>query len=412
MDASLILKVIIGILIVNYAWEQFLDYLNLSHQKKTPPAELEEMVDIDTYHKSLAYQKAKTIFGFITSGLSLAIMLVLLAGGFFGTLNQWLETYFTNDILLALVYFGVLYIAADVLSLPFQWYHTFVLEEKFGFNKTTARTFFLDKIKGYFLTVLIGGPLLGLLLYLILNLGQNFWIYFVGVMAIFSLLINMFYTSWILPLFNKLSPLEDGELKLAIERYCQSVDFPLDNILVIDGSKRSQKSNAFFSGLGKKKKIVLYDTLIEKHSTSELVSILAHEVGHYKKRHILQSYFLSISQSALMLFLLSLMIQNEQLSLALGGEGLSMHLNLLAFGMLYTPLSKAIGILFNILSRKNEFEADAFAAETSDGEALKKALKKLSIHNLSNLWPHHLFVFFHYSHPPLLQRLQALDSHN
>jgi STE24 endopeptidase len=311
---------------------------------------------------------------------------------------------------LALAFFGILYLSADLLSIPLQWYSTFVLEERFGFNKTTTATFWTDKLKGYLLALVLGGPIVSLLLYLIVSLGPGFWIYFLIVISGFSLFINIFYTSLILPLFNKLTPLPDGELKMAIQSYSRNVAFPLSNIFVIDGSKRSSKSNAFFSGLGKKKKIVLYDTLIKNHSTEELVSILAHEVGHYKKKHVIQNYILSILQSALMLFLLSKMITNEQLSLALGGTDLSIHLNLLAFGMLYTPVSKLLGVFHNILSRKNEYEADAYAAETASGTALVSALKNLSLDNLSNLWPHKWFVFFHYSHPPLVQRLRAIQS--
>jgi STE24 endopeptidase len=218
----------------------------------------------------------------------------------------------------------------------------------------------------------------------------------------------MFYTSLILPLFNKLAPLQEGELKTAIQQFAQKVNFPLDNIFVMDGSKRSKKANAFFSGIGKKKKIVLYDTLIENHTTDELVAVLAHEVGHFKKKHIVWSYVLSVLQIFFMLFVLSLMIYNTDLSLALGGKEQAIHLNLLAFGILFSPISGITGLLMSLLSRKNEFEADAYAKETFSGTALATALKKLSVDSLSNLFPHPAYVFFHYSHPPLLQRLKAL----
>ena len=410
MDANAILYLILAILVVNFLWEQYLDYLNLAHQKPQVPAELQDIVDAQTYQKTLDYQRAKAKFGLVTSSLGVMVMIALLLFGGFGMLDQWLRNYLSEPIPLALAFFAVLFLASDILSTPLQWYHTFVLEERFGFNKTTVKTFFLDKLKGYLLAAILGAPLLAFLMYSITELGAYFWIYFLGVIALFSLLINMFYTSWILPLFNKLTPLEEGDLKEAIQGYSESVNFPLDNIFVIDGSKRSKKANAFFSGLGKKKKIVLYDTLINNHNTEELVSILAHEVGHYKKKHLIQSYVLSILQAALLLFLLSLILKYEPLSIALGGTQPAMHLNLVAFGLLYTPISKVLGVLFNMLSRKNEFEADAYAAETSSGIALMAALKKLSINNLSNLWPHKLFVFFHYSHPPLLQRLQALKA--
>ncbi len=412
MSAESILTLIIGILVINFLWEQFLDILNLKHQRSEIPAQLKDVVDEETYRKTLEYQKVKSRFGIFTAALGMTVLLIMLLFGVFGWLDGQLRPHFDHPIILALVYFAVLFFASDILSTPIQWYRTFVIEARFGFNKTTLQTFIIDKLKGYALAVIIGAPLMALLLYLIIRLGPGFWIYFLGVMAIFSLLINMFYTSWILPLFNKLSPLEDGELKQAIEDYSHSVSFPLDNIFVIDGSKRSNKSNAFFSGLGRKKKIVLYDTLIENHSTAELVSILAHEVGHYKKKHIVQGYFISLAQSGLMLYLLSLMVNHQELSSALGGSQSAIHLNLLAFGMLYTPISKVLGLLFNMLSRKNEYQADAYAANTFSSLDLRNALKKLSLHNLSNLWPHPLFVFFHYSHPPLLQRLRALERHD
>ena len=410
MNADSILYIIIGILVFNYLWEQLLDYLNLRHQQEHAPQELQDICDQATYQKTLSYHRAKTNFGFLSSAAGFLVVIVLLITGSLGEMDQWMRQYFHHEIVLALVFFGALYLTADILSIPLQWYNTFILEEKFGFNKTTGRTFWLDKLKGYLVALVLGGPLIWLLLYLIDQLGPGFWLYFLIAISGFSLFISVFYTSLILPLFNKLTPLPDGELKDAIQNYSKTADFPLANILVIDGSKRSSKSNAFFSGLGKKKKIVLYDTLIQNHSTQELVSILAHEVGHYKKKHIIQSFVLSISQSALMLFMLSLMINNESLSFALGGKQMSIHLNLLAFGMLYTPVSKLLGVLLNAFSRKNEYQADAFAAKTADGSALQSALKKLSIDNLSNLWPHHWFVFFHYSHPPLVQRLRALNS--
>jgi len=410
VDANILLKIIIGILVINYLWEQLLDFLNISHQKEFAPKELQDICDEATYQKTLSYQRAKTNYGFVTSAAGFLLIFGLLVTGGFGELDVWLRGHIQGEIILALGYFGVLFIAADLLSTPLQWYNTFVLEEKFGFNKTTATTFWLDKVKGYLIGIVIGGPVIWLLLFLIDRLGPGFWIYFLIAISAFSFFINVFYTSLILPLFNKLTPLPEGELKEAIQSYSKTVSFPLESIYVIDGSKRSSRSNAFFSGLGKKKKIVLYDTLIENHSITELISILAHEVGHYKKKHVIQSFALSIVQSALMLFLLSLMIQNQELSYALGGQQISVHLNLLAFGMLYTPVSKLLGLFFNLFSRKNEYQADAFAANTSDGSALQAALKKLSVDNLSNLWPHRWYVFFNYSHPPLIQRLRALKS--
>ena len=408
MTSSSILYIILGISIISYLFDQFLDYLNLKAQRKDIPSEIADFYDKEKYQKSLDYQADQQRFSFISSAFSFTLSLLMLLFGGFGWLDGILRPLIGNEILLALAFFGVIMIVSDILGIPFQWYSTFVIEEKYGFNKTTVKTFILDKLKGYVLGAVIGGVLLSVLLYLIQTIGPNFWIWFGLIAATFILVINMFYTSLFLPLFNKLTPLEDGALKTAIEAFAKKVNFPLDNIFVMDGSKRSAKANAFFSGIGKKKKIVLYDTLITNHTTEELVAVLAHEVGHFKKKHIIWSYLISIVQVFLVLFVLSLMIFNEDLSIALGGRVQAIHLNLIAFGILFSPISGITGLFMSLLSRKNEFEADAYAKETFDGNALANALKKLSVDSLSNLYPHPAYVFFHYSHPPLLQRLKAL----
>ena len=403
------LYLITGIVVLGFIWEQVLDYLNLRHMKEELPAELQSIYPADEYRRSIAYQKERQRFSFLVSAFSFgALMLMLLSGGF-GWLDQWLRQYLENPIWLALAFFGILMLASDLLSLPFQLYSTFVIEEKWGFNKTTPRTFVADKLKGYLLAGLIGGGILAGLIWLLMSLGESFWIWFWLLMAIFSLGANMFYSTLILPLFNKLSPLPEGALKDAIRSYSHKVNFPLKNMYVIDGSKRSSKANAFFSGLGKKKKIVLYDTLIENHTTGELVAVLAHEAGHYKKKHIIWGYGLSLFQTGLMLYLLSLLVFDEQLSQALGGEGLALHLNLLGFGLLFSPISMITSLVVNKISRKHEYEADAYAAETYSAGHLQEALKKLSVKNLSNLMPHPWYVRVHYSHPPLLKRLKALE---
>lgn len=408
MKPELILSVILGISIISYLFDQILDYINLKAQRKDIPAEVEGFYNHEKYQKSLDYQKDKTRFSFITSGFSFLLSLGMLVLGGFGWLDTLLRPFFTNEIILALAFFGILMIVSDILTIPFQWYSTFVIEEKYGFNKTTIKTFITDKLKGYLLGALIGGALLSILIYLVNTIGPNFWIWFGLLAAAFTLLVNMFYTSLILPLFNKLTPLAEGELKTTIESFAKKVNFPLDNVFVMDGSKRSAKANAFFSGIGKKKKIVLYDTLINNHTKEELVAVLAHEVGHFKKKHIIWSYLISIIQIFFVLFILSKMVFNANLSIALGGSQLAIHLNLIAFGILFSPISGITGLLMSMLSRKNEFEADAYAKETFDGKALSNALKRLSVDSLSNLYPHPAYVFFHYSHPPLLQRLEAL----
>lgn len=408
MTSQTILYLILGIITFSYLLNQLLDYLNLKSRKSELPDDIKAFYSEEKYAKAQAYHKTLSNFSFLTSAFSFVGSFAILYFGGFGYLDQLLRPMVDEGIVLSLSYFGVLFILSDILNLPFSIYSTFVIEERFGFNKTTPKTFIVDKLKGYVLTIIVGGLLIGSLLYLINNIGESFWLYFWAIAAVFILFVNMFYTSLILPLFNKLTPLEDGELKTAIEDYSQKIEFPLDNIYVIDGSKRSNKANAFFSGIGKRKKIVLYDTLISNHSIEELVAVLAHEVGHFKKKHIIYGFAISILQIGLMLFIMSQMIYSEAVSQALGGQQLAIHLNLLAFGILYSPISMISSILGNILSRKNEYEADAYAKQTYNPKALQEALKKLSVDNLSNLYPHPAYVFLHYSHPPLLQRLNEL----
>jgi STE24 endopeptidase len=410
MEPVTILYIIIGIAAVSYLFDQLLEYLNLKALRTDIPDDIASFYDRERYVKSLHYHQELTRFSFYSSAFSFLVSMAMLLGGGFGWLDEVLRPHIQNEIILALVFFGVLILASDILGLPFQLYSTFVIEEKYEFNKTTPRTFFLDKLKGYVLAGVIGGPLLALLIYLIQTIGPSFWIWFALVATAFILFMNMFYTTLILPLFNKLTPLPDGELKSAIQEFAKMVNFPLDNIFVIDGSKRSSKANAFFSGIGRKKKIVLYDTLIEKHTREELVAVLAHEIGHFKKKHVIWGLALSVFQVFFTMFVLSLIVYNENLSFALGGSEHSIHLNLIAFSILFSPISGITGLLMSMYSRKNEFEADAYASQNFNGQALAKALKKLSVDSLSNLYPHPLYVFFHYSHPPLLKRLQAISS--
>lgn len=406
----MILQLIIGILIFSTLFSQVLSWLNMRNHSPKLPQELSENYDAEAYAKSHAYHQTNYRFSLVQTAISFPIMLAILAFGGFGWLDEQLRALTEHPIGLPLLFFAVLYLISDLSAIPFQWYSTFVIEEKFGFNKTTPALFWKDKLKGYLLSFILGGIVLGALLLLVQWLGQSFWIWFWIFMSVFMLVMNIFYTSVIMPLFNKLTPLGEGSLRTAIENYSQKVSFPLENVLVLDGSKRSSKANAFFSGLGKTKKVVLYDTLIDQHQEDELVAVLAHEVGHYKKKHIIQSMVLGILQSGLMLFILSFFVFSESFTEALGGTGSAIHLNLLAFGLLYSPISLVLGLLLNVFSRKNEYEADRYAAETFDAKPLKEALIRLHQDNLSNLTPHPLFVFFNYSHPTLLQRLRALGA--
>jgi len=402
--------IIVGIVLLDFVVDRILDFLNLKNFSPELPKEAEGIYDAEKYRVSMEYYKLNDRLSMISSTFNLLVLLAMLFFNGFAWVDQYVRIVTENPIWMALLFFGIIGLASDLLSIPFSLYKNFVIEEKFGFNKMTVKTFILDKIKGYVLGALIGGSLLAVIVWIYGITGKYFWIYALGVLSFFMIFATMFYASVILPLFNKLTPLPEGELRSAIEEYCKKVGFKLDNLFMMDGSKRSAKANAFFSGLGSKKKIVLFDTLIEKHTTDELVAVLAHEIGHYKRKHTRQGLLLGLLQSGIMLFILSLFLGNPELSKALGASHSSFHLDILAFGILYSPLSEILGILMNMLSRKNEFEADHYAKETYKGDSLANALKKLSVDNLSNLKPHPAYVFVHYSHPPLLQRLRALNT--
>ena len=401
--------IIVSIILLEFFFDKSLDFLNLKNLSPKLPEEAEGIYDEEKYRKSQEYYKVNHNFSMLTSAFSLLLLLGMLFLNGFAFMDSFVRQYSENPIIVALLFFGILGFASDLIGIPFSLYKTFVIEEKFGFNKTTIKTYILDKLKGYFLALIVGGGLLSLIVWIYLNTGQYFWLIAWAVISFFTIFITMFYTTVLVPIFNKLTPLPDGELRTAIEEYCKKVGFKLNNLFVIDGSKRSAKANAYFSGLGAKKTIVLYDTLIEKHSTEELVAVLAHEVGHYKRKHTLIGTIQGVIQSGAMLFILSLFLGNPELSKALGAAQSSFHLEILVFGMLYSPISEILGIISNILSRKHEFEADAYAKETYNGIALQTALKKLSSDNLSNLKPHPAYVFVHYSHPPVLERLRELE---
>ncbi|MCB0736301.1 MAG: M48 family metallopeptidase [Bacteroidetes bacterium] len=401
---------ILVILVFGFVVEQILDFLNSKNKETTVPEDLRNFYDQEKYTKSLNYKRAHNKVGNISGWMSfVASMLFLLLGGF-NWLNELLLPEFGDTLWLSLVYFGVLFFASDIMGIPFGLYATFVIEEKFGFNKTTPTTYFIDKIKSYAMTIILGGGIMYVLLLLITSIGEQFWLYAWAVMVAIMIFTNFFYTTLFVPIFNKLTSLEDGELRTEIEKLAAKLNFPLTKIQVMNASKRTSKGNAYFAGFGKKKSIVLFDTLIEKHEVDELVGILAHEIGHYKKKHIIGNMVQGIALNGLMLWLLSWFIFNPELSMALGADQLYIHLNLIAFGILYGPISMITGLIGNVISRKNEYEADAYAIEHTKPEALKTALIRLSTDSLSDLKPHPAYVFMHYSHPTLLQRLKAINS--
>ncbi len=401
--------IILVTIAVDFILDLVSNYLNLKSLSKELPDEFEGDYDEETYAKSQEYTKTQTRFGFITGGFDLVVLLGFWFSGGFNWLDEIVRAWGFGELFTGLLYIAVLMVAKSVISLPFSIYSTFVIEERFGFNKTTPKTFVLDLVKGLGLGLLIGMPLLAGILAFFMYTGDLAWLYAWIAITLFSLMMQYVAPTWIMPLFNKFTPLEEGELRTAIEEYTDKVDFPLQGLFVIDGSKRSSKSNAFFTGFGKNKRIALYDTLIENHTNDELVAVLAHEIGHYKKKHIIKGMITSVIQTGAMLFVLSIFLQAEGLFDAFYMDKMSVYAGLIFFGMLYAPIDMILSVFMQISSGKHEYEADEFAATTTGKpEDMIATLKKLSKDNLSNLTPHPFYVFLNYSHPPALQRIKAI----
>jgi len=400
--------IIIAILVLEFILEKVLDRLNQKNFSTQLPDEVKDVYDAEKYKKHQEYFWTNQRFGTITGTFSFVVIMLMFFLFGFHFVDSIAQNFATHPILIALLFFGILYICNEIISLPFEIYHTFVIEQRFEFNKTTPGTFIADQFKGLALTTVLGGGIVALLILIYQSTGEYFWLLGWGVMGGISIFMMMFYSNLIVPLFNKQKPLEAGELRDAIEDFCKKAGFKLDNLYVIDGSKRSTKANAYFSGFGPKKRIVLYDTLISSLTTEEIVAVLAHEIGHYKKKHTRTMLVLSLLNSGVLFYILSLVLDNRDFALALGCSEPSFHINIIVFGILYAPISTLLGIGINILSRKNEYEADNFAKSYGLAVALGNALKKLSKDSLSNLNPHPAYVFFSYSHPTLLQRLRNL----
>ncbi|MTI86875.1 MAG: M48 family metallopeptidase [Balneolaceae bacterium] len=404
--------IILATILVEFILDLVSNYLNLKSLKKELPGEFEEVYDEETYAKSQEYTKVQTKFGFITGIFDLGVLMVFWFSGGFNWLDQIVRNWELGEIWTGLVYIGILIVAKMMISLPFKIYSTFVIEERFGFNKTTPKTFVLDLIKGMTLGLVLGGLLLAGILAFFMYAGEWAWLYAWGAATVFTLVIQFIAPRWIMPLFNKFEPLEEGDLRESIEKYTQKVNFEIQDLFVMDGSRRSSKSNAFFTGFGKNKRIALFDTLIEKHSVDELVAVLAHEIGHYKRKHIIKNMVISVLHTGILFFLLSIFLQSQGLYEAFYMEEMSIYAGLIFFGMLYAPIEMILSMFMQMISRKHEFEADAFAAETTGNpEDMVATLKKLSKDNLSNLTPHPFYVFLNYSHPPVLERIEAIRKH-
>lgn len=408
MKPETLFYIIIVFIVVEFIIEKVLSYLNVTYFKEKIPKELQDVFDEKEYQKSKAYQLENYRFGLVTSSISFILILLLLFFDVFAILDQFVKNLTDNNLLQSLFFFGILLLVSTLFSIPFSYYDTFVIEEKYGFNRSTKKLFFIDQLKSLLLTIVLGGFVITALVCFYQLFGKNFWVYAWLVIAAFIIFINMFYTSLIVPLFNKLKVLDEGDLRQKLETLAQKTNYDLQQIYVIDGSKRSSKANAYFTGFGSKKKVVLYDTLINDLTPDEISAVLAHEIGHYKHKHIIINMILSLLSIGIFLYFLSWLIDSKLLAKVLGVNEPSFHIGLLAFALLFTPVSFLIGLLTNYISRKFEYQADSFAKKYTNSKFLISGLKKLTKNNLSNLIPHPWYVFVHYSHPTLLQRIKNL----
>lgn len=401
--------IILATLLVDYLLTLVADLLNLKALESEPPPELRDVYDAEAYARSQEYTRVETRLGFVTTTFDLGVLLAFWWSGGFQWLDSWLRGLGFGSLVTGLLYVGVLVLAKGLLAMPFSLYSTFVIEERFGFNRTTPKVFVVDLAKGLGLAVALGAPLLALMLLFFERAGAAAWLYCWLASSLFVIFFQFILPTWILPLFNRFEPLPEGELRDAISRYATSVDFALQGVFVMDGSRRSSRGNAFFTGLGRNRRIALFDTLLEKHTVRELVAVLAHEIGHYKKKHILKNLVISIAHSGLMFYLLSIFLTHEGLFEAFYMEKTSIYAGLVFFGLLYAPIELVLQMVVNLLLRRDEFEADRFAAETTEPEAVVTVLKKLAADNLVNLTPHPFYVFLNHSHPPMVERIRAID---
>ncbi len=401
---------VVAIYVLEFCFSRTLSLLNIRHSAAPIPAVLSDIYNPERYAKQQNYLRTNAKMGWTITTFRFVLVLAMLLCGGFAWLDALIRSWTECELLISLLFFGILMVASDLLTLPFRIYTTFVVEARFGFNRTTPKTFICDKLKSLALKIVICGGLFAVIILIYEQIPDYFWLVAWAVVTAFSLFMNFFYSEIFVPLFNKQTPLEAGELRDAIEQFAQKADFKLKNIYVIDGSKRSTKANAYFTGWGSKKRIVLYDTLIKQLSTDEVVAVLAHEIGHNKHHHIVQSVALSMVMNLLLFVLLGWALHSDALAQALGCAQASFHINLLAFSMLYTPISTLLDLFSNALSRRNEYQADAFVKANAYAPQLVAALKKISAQALSNLTPHPWYVFVYYSHPTLYQRITALQA--
>ena len=384
-------------------------FLDLGNINPDIPDHFKKAYDKKKYAKSQEYLKTKTKFSLVSSTFSIVLIFLVIHLGIFGVLNDFVNLQTDHFILQGLFFIAIIYIFQDIISLPFSLYSTFVIEEKFGFNKTTFGLFISDKIKGYAIFIVIGSIIITPILYLFHEYENFGWLIAWSLLTLFMIAVQPLFIHVISPMFNKFTPLEDGELRTAIEKYTTQVDFPLARIDIMDGSKRSAHSNAYFSGFGKSRRIAIFDTLVEKHTNDEIVSVVAHEVGHYKLKHIIHGTIIGIIETGIMLFVFNFVMNDYALFRVFGVDNLSVHAGLIFFSMLYAPVTMITSVISNAISRKNEFEADNYSLQTTKNkEALISMLVGLAANNLSHLTPHPFKVFLSYSHPPTIDRIKAI----
>ena len=406
----MIYGLIISIVVVEYLFGLWLKMLNVRASRREIPSSLRGVYDEEKYARQQAYFRVKSRFGLIESTVSTLVMLAMFACGGFAWIDTLAREWVTHPIGVTLVFFALVQLLLWVLELPMAYYNTFVIEERFGFNKSTRKTFVTDSIKSLLLNFVLMGLLLAAVTWIYYRMPQYFWLLAWGVMAVFMLFLQVFYSDLIVPLFNKQTPLAEGTLRTAIEQFAAKAGFKVKDIYIMDGSKRSSHANAYFAGFGPRKRIVLFDTLIEQLTTEEIVGVLAHEIGHNKRHHLPVSIAFSLLTSLVMLYLFSLVIGSPSIAAAAGCAQPSFHINLIVFSMLYAPLNVVLDMLLNVMSRRHEWQADEFARVNGLGKEVSSALKKMSAHSLSNLTPHPWVVFMTYSHPTLYQRVLHLES--
>ena len=409
MAQALYILVIVFVL-AEYIWSAVLTFLNIKASRRPVPDLLADLYDETQYRKQQAYAMTNRKFSLISGLVSTLVTLAIFAFGGFARFDAAARSVSASPVMQALVFWGIFYLISWVISIPFDLYRTFVIEQRFGFNRTTPKLFVTDTVKSLLMNLLILGAVLALCVWIYTLTPRWFWLIAWGAVTLFSLFMQYFYSQLIVPLFNKQTPLPEGELRDAIEAFADRVGFRLDNIFVIDSSKRSSKSNAYCTGFGRKKRVVLYDPLQEQLTTEEIVGVLAHEIGHYKHHHIILSSLEGFATNLLMFWLFSLFIGSSALAAAAGCAEPSFHVNLAVFSLIYTPLSLRLDLVTNVISRRHERQADAFARAHGYGPAEASALKKMSAKSLANLTPHPVVVFTEYSHPTLYERVKSLLS--